>query len=168
LQMKGTWNVNTEWLAIASWFRARSDATSLTSTSFTATNAAPPTIWTVPVTTGGGLPGTLHAIRLAGQNSTGHLATDVRDSAGNVYTLVQQTNFAPNSPFELWVCVLTKTLDLSKSPTVTITLNAASTNVLAFGSMTTNVYVPLTLANQGRATAPNSTAVLSGPVPSQP
>src|SRR5215813_5056656 len=53
LQMKGTWNVNTEWLAIASWFRARSDATSLTSTSFTATNAAPPTIWTVPVTTGG-------------------------------------------------------------------------------------------------------------------
>jgi hypothetical protein len=145
-----SWSATTSaFITLVQWYDADPTGTIVGHT-ISAGATAPPLTWTQAITANAPTVGSVHAVRLSA--TTGALATAVTDSAGNVYTKVQDyTQTSGSLHGQIWLGIITKALSVSDQ--LTVTLAAGTQNVNLIATTITGLRIPLKLRAQLGLTA---------------
>ena len=141
--------VVTPFITMALWYDATPTG-SVTGNSIVTGATTPPLTWALTITANPPAVGTIHAVRLS--STVGGLATAVTDSAGNVYTKVQDyTQTSGTYHGQIWLSVVTTALKVNDQ--LTVTLAAGTQNVNCIANTIVGLKVPLKLRGDDTFTA---------------
>src|SRR5262249_62425960 len=139
---------------------------SVTGNSIATGAPTPPLTWALTITANPPAVGNVHAVRLS--STVGGLATAVTDSAGNVYTKVQDyTQTSGTYHGQIWLSVVTTALKVNDQ--LTVTLAAGTQNVNCIANTIVGLKVPLKLRGDDTFTATGAASMAGfSPLPHFP